>query len=87
MNNQEIIQALKEHASEDVHRFEHIDEQLKDISKEIAKISESIVPLSEAYNGVLFGKKLLTGIAAVVLAIAAVGGGVIWLVDTITNRK
>lgn len=48
-------------------------------------ILNSVAPLLEIYNGALFAKKFVIGLSVVVLAIGAVGGGVIYLVNWIRH--
>lgn len=56
-----------------------IKEMREENNKAMNEIKEAIKPLTEAYNGVLFGKKVLTGVSAVVLALATIGGGILYL--------
>lgn len=87
-------QSIAEHASADSVQFRSIldvmnemKEQLKDIRDEQTKQGLVLGPLAEAYDGVIFGKKLLTGTASVVIALAAIGGGVIWLVNSAIRHE
>lgn len=101
MNNETFIEALKDHARDDSAQFEAVTNALAGIAKDIGRLSESIrdlqssldnvekkmEPLREAYNGVIFGKKIVTGVAAIVVAIAAIGGGIIWAVNAAVGAK
>lgn len=48
---------------------------------------ESIDPIVAAYDGVLFGKKVIMGISGVIIFLASVGGAVLWLIDFIRHYK
>lgn len=78
---QELVQLhedFKLHLQSDATNFAEIKDSLN-------KIDKKLDPLTQAYEGVMFSKKFIVGLASVVIAIAAVGGGVIWLVMTIVN--
>lgn len=77
-------------------RFQHIEDTLANVTQELKdmreenkqfrdEIMEAIRPLTEAYQGVLFGKKVLTGLSAVVLAFATIGGGILYLGNLFKN--
>lgn len=98
MNNSEFIEALKEHAGDDLRQFDAITDAIAGVVRQIEavdkkmderfdKVEDTINPLTEAYDGVIFGKKLLTGIAAVIIALAAIGGGIIWVIQAAVNTK
>ena len=69
-----LTQITKEHIVSD----EKFQEELHEL---ISAIREDLKPLLEAYSGVLFGRKLIIGISSLVLAIASIGGVVMWMID------
>jgi hypothetical protein len=73
-----LTQLTKDHISSD-EKFQEM------ILENFEKISEKLDPIVEAYGGVVFGKKLLVGVGAAVLAIAAIGGGVMYIVNFFRN--
>lgn len=66
--------------SETIHNME------ANMDKGFKAMDAKMGPLLDAYNGVLFGKKLVTGVAAVIIAIAAIGGGIIWTINAAINK-
>lgn len=71
------------------------NEDLKELTESVKALQEDIKPLVEiapklhdiveAYDSVIFGKKFLIGLATVVGSLAAVGGGVLWLINYIRH--
>lgn len=69
--------------------------QIKELAKSVDALRKDIAPLVEAapklqeivdaYDSVLFGKKFLVGIATVTGSLAAIGGGVLWLINYIRH--
>ena len=74
-----LAEAFKDHAESDERNF-------AEIKKGIEEIKVALTPLTEAYSGILFSRKFLTGLAAIVLALGAIGGGVYWIIDSVKNR-
>lgn len=77
-----------------------MQENIKDLTGSVKAMHESIQPMVEVFDqkfieklvaivgatdSVLFGKKLLAGTAAVVTSLAAIGGGIYWLVNYIRH--
>lgn len=62
-----------------------LTEEIKQLRKEMKLMQEQIKPIAEAYDSVIFGKKFMIGIAAVIGSFAAVGAAVLWLVDGIRH--
>lgn len=70
-------------------------EQLKQLTEAVEALRKDITPvieiapklntIVEAYDSVIFGKKFLIGLATVVGSLAAVGGGVLWLINYIRH--
>ncbi len=99
MNDAEqFIEALKDHTKDDTQQFEALTNAMAGIAKDIGRLSEKMderfdtidkkmEPLLEAYNGVIFGKKIVTGVAAVFIAFAAIGGGIVWVVNAAISKS
>ena len=75
------------HTQQDIDNFNAIKESMRIIHNDLNEIKSALAPLSEAYNGVLFGKKLMMGLGGIVLAIVAVGGGIMWLINAAVNKQ
>lgn len=87
----DFAQALEKHSAEDraraekdEARFDRIEAHLDrldtatgNIQTGIDKIQESLAPITEAYNGVLFSRRILMGLAGFIISLAAVGGIII----------
>lgn len=78
-----LVGAFKEHIADDAKRFDALQDTLNDIQTDLKEIKENIKPLTEAYNGVVFGKKVLMGTAGIVMALASIGGGILWLMNAL----
>lgn len=52
----------------------------------IIEIAPKLKDIVEAYDSVLFGKKVLVGLASVVGSLAAIGAGVLWLLTNLRNH-
>lgn len=83
----QLKESFKEHAEQDRDNFERINETLKRIEDSLVKVEGRLEPITDAYKAVLFSKSFITGLAAVVMAIGAVGAGAIYLVNYIVNNK
>lgn len=55
------------------------------ISAQVEAVKKQIEPLVEIYDGALFARKFAIGLAAFIIAIGAIGGGVLWFVDWIRH--
>lgn len=77
------IQRLHEdfqlHLESDRKNFEQINAKL-DV------ITTGLKSWTETYDGVMFTRKFLIGTAGLILAIAAIGGGFMWVVDYIRQK-
>lgn len=62
-----------------------LSEQIDQLSERFEALTKRLDPIIEAYDSVLFGKKFLTGLAAVVAAIAIIGGGIIWVINYVRH--
>ena len=61
--------------------FKELKEAAIRIEKKQDEQAMALTPLTEAYNGVLFSKKFVVGLSGVVLAVGAIGAGMIWLIN------
>lgn len=52
----------------------------------IVEIAPKLKDIVEAYDSVLFGKKVLVGLATVVGSLAAIGTGVLWFFNNIRHH-
>lgn len=62
-------------------------ESLENTVDPLIKLTPKLLQLVEALDSVMFGKKFLIGVATVVGSIAAIGGGVFWVVDYIRHGR
>jgi hypothetical protein len=76
---QTLHEDFKVHIQSDQENFKKINEKLD-------RIDIKLDPLTQAYDGILFSKKFLLGMAGIVLAISAIGGGFIWLINSVIHR-
>lgn len=65
--------------------FKSIDDKLESILKEQRQLREDMKPLLEAYDGLVFGKKIIIGLASILAALAAIGAAVMWLLGYIRH--
>lgn len=62
-----------------------LSKDVKQLTNRFDAMEKKLDPLVEAYDSVIFGKKFLIGLATVVGSLAAVGGGILWLIDYIRH--
>lgn len=74
------------HSQADAENFKDIKDGMLAIRSDICEVKESLEPLTEAYSGFLFSKKFIVGFASVILAIGAIGAGIIWLVNSVVQK-
>jgi len=87
MNELETLQEqFKEHAKDDERHFAEIRESIERVEKKVDALAMALAPLTDAYNGILFSKKFLVGVSAFVIAIAAIGGAVMWVINHSIQR-
>lgn len=60
-------------------------EKIDKLTERFNSLEVSLKPIVEAYNSVIFGKKVLIGFAGIVAALAVIGGGILWLLDRIRH--
>lgn len=60
-------------------------QDIKELTEGFQALEERIAPLLEAYDSVIFGKKFLIGLATIIGSIAAIGGGIFYLLDYIRH--
>lgn len=77
---------LVEHEESDNREFGEIKHTLERIEERLERMEVKQEPLNEMYEGTVFAKKFLTGLGAIVISIAAIGGGILWFVSTIKNH-
>lgn len=63
----------------------HLSEKIDKLTERFDTFEQRLDPILEAYDSVLFGKKFLVGVATVVGSLAAIGGGVIWVIGWIRH--
>ena len=63
-----------------------MDDSLAQIQNSLNEIKAQLAPLTEAYQGILFSKKFIVGLGGAILAIGAVGAGIIWIVNAASNK-
>ena len=71
---------LTEHTKLDNERF-------IEISKKLDAIEKKLDPILDVYKAVLLSKSFVTGVAAVIVAIGAIGAGIVWFISSIANRS
>ena len=75
----QLAETLKDHAESD-------ERNLGEIKVDLKEIKVGLKTWNDTYDGVLFTKKVLIGTAGFLLAIAAIGGAMMWVVDWIRNK-
>lgn len=83
-------QALKDHSKADELAFSIINASLlriqaslnaqDELMRDLATKKE-IEPVLELYMGLVGGQKIVTGLGGVVIAISAIGGGILWVLN------
>ena len=88
-----LATALEKHTKDDEIKFGEakdqrveIHEAVKDLNVLIKELREDLKPIRKAYNGFLFGKNFVVGLASVLLAIAAIGGTVIAFIEFVIKK-
>lgn len=67
------------------HTDELLAQKIDDLSGRFDALEKRLDPIIDAYDAALFGKKFLVGLASVVGSLAAIGGGVLWLLNYIRH--
>ena len=70
---------LEEHTRLDNERFD-------EISKKLDIIKEKLDPILDVYTAVILSKSFITGVAAVIVAIGAIGAGIVWFVNSVVHK-
>lgn len=88
-----LATALEKHTADDSTKFRQatnerrdIHESVKDLNESIKELKATLEPIGKAYNGFLFGKNFITGVASVVLAIGAIGAGVLAFIEFFVRK-
>lgn len=74
-------------------KFEIIVDILADLKRDVGEIKSTQITMAddlktwkEIYTTVILGKKILTGLAVVITALAAIGGGIIWIINAAVRK-
>ncbi len=78
--------SFEKHAYDDMTHFGELKAVLDRIEKKTDAQSTILQPIAEAYSGFLFSRKFIVGVSSVVLAIGAIGAGVIWVINSAIGR-
>ena len=82
---EKLQESFKDHSESDDRNFQAIRDEMRKgfetVNAGLKKMAEAQAPLTDAYKGTIFAKNFITGIAGVILAIAAFGGAIIWVVN------
>lgn len=79
------------HISETVGKLAESQERIEDklnpesVNYILEPIYQQMKPLVEVYDGALFVRKFVIGLASVVLAVGSLGAAVIWLINYIRH--
>ena len=76
---EQINEHFKDHAESDERNFKEIREMLVEINKKLD-------PVVDVYKAVLLSKGFVVGLASVILAIGAIGAGIVWLVNESVHK-
>lgn len=87
-NIQTLTDTLREHTETTTRKFNAIDKTLENVATkdDIGKTNGKLDPILDAYKAIILSKSFVTGIAAVVLAIGAIGAGFIWLINSVVKH-
>lgn len=94
-SNTEIMQVLAQqnenfvkHTKEDIVQFTKIHEHLGRVAtkEDIEELKLKLDPITDVYKAALLSKSFVTGFAAIIVAIGAIGGGFIWLINSAVNK-
>lgn len=76
---EQLSEHFKDHADNDERNFKEIREMLVEINKKLD-------PVVDVYKAVLLSKGFVVGLASVILAIGAIGAGIVWLVNESVHK-
>lgn len=63
-----------------------LSEAVEKLHEEMVAFKEETKPILDVYNGALTIKTIIVGFASVVLALGAIGAGVIWVVNAVIQK-
>lgn len=64
--------------------FQHfVENDFKAVKERVEKFE----PVLDAYDSVIFSKKFIVGLGSIIGSIAAVGAGILWLVDELIKHN
>ena len=69
-----LREAFKDHAESDERNFLALQKTLEEINKKLD-------PVVDVYKAVLLSRSFITGVASVVVAIGAIGAGIMWVIN------
>ena len=76
---EKLKEAFELHAQNDERNFKEIKAALKNIDSKLD-------PVADAYRAIIFSKSFVTGLAAIIVAITAIGAGFIYLVNSVVKH-
>ncbi len=71
--------------SKQINELSQSVKSLESSMRSLVEMAPKLTQIVDAYDSVIFGKKFLIGLATVVGSLAAVGGGVLWILDYIRH--
>ena len=76
---EKLTEAFKDHAESDARNFEAIAKTLEEINKKLD-------PVVDVYKAVMLSKGFIVGLASIVLAIGAIGAGIVWVINQAISK-
>lgn len=61
--------------------------KFKNFDTRFDRLEGKLDPIFEAYDGILFGRKVFVGVASFVAALASLGGAIYWVLEHIAIKK
>lgn len=76
---EQLAEHFKDHADNDERNFKEIREMLLEINKKLD-------PVVDVYKAAMLSKGFIVGLASVVVAIGAIGAGIVWLINQAIHK-
>lgn len=62
------------------------EERFQEIHKVLERIDQKLDPIVDVYKATLLSKSFITGVASVIIAIGAIGAGIVWLINHAVDK-
>lgn len=68
------------------HMVLDVQQNIKLLQQQVEGLQHRSEPMISLFNGMAVVKNIVVGLAAVIIAIGAIGAGVIWLINAAVNK-